>query len=44
VLQDGWTALMWAAASGRTECVKLLIKRGANVKNTANKVRGYYVI
>jgi ankyrin repeat protein len=28
--QDGWTALMWAAAKGHAECVRLLIDVGAD--------------
>ena len=32
----GQTALMWAAAEGHSDVVKLLIERGANVKATRN--------
>ena len=29
--KDGWTALMWAARFGKTDCVKLLIKNNTDV-------------
>jgi hypothetical protein len=36
--QSGGTALMYAAASGRTECVRLLLEDGAN-QEALNNVR-----
>ena len=36
--QDGWTALIWAAWNGHTECVRLLIDAGAD-KDAKDQVR-----
>ncbi len=35
--QDGWTALMWAAGRGRTDCARLLLDAGAD-KEAKNEV------
>ena len=34
--QCGWTALMRAAMKGRSDCVRLLLERGADVNADAN--------
>ena len=31
MLQDGWTALYWAAFKGHVEVIKMLVKYGAAV-------------
>ena len=31
IIQDQWTALHWATASGHTDCVSLLVASGASV-------------
>ena len=36
--QDEWTALIWAASFGHTDCVRLLVEGGAD-KNAKNSVR-----
>ena len=36
-LQVPWTPLMWASYNGHTECVKVLLERGAQV-NMQNEV------
>jgi ankyrin repeat protein len=36
-LQDGWTSLIYAARSGNTEVVQLLLDKGANME-VADKV------
>ena len=36
-LQVPWTPLMWASRNGHTECVKVLLERGAQV-NMQDKV------
>ena len=38
VCQDGYTALLWAGMCGRSDIVKLLLDRGANI-NAQNNVR-----
>jgi ankyrin repeat protein len=38
VMQIEWTALMYAAANGRTECVRALLKAKTD-KETKDKVR-----
>ncbi len=37
-MQNGWTALVWAAHMGHADCVRLLLDAGAN-KDTMNNVR-----
>jgi ankyrin repeat protein len=37
-LQNGFTALMWAAGNGHTDCVGLLLAAGAN-REAKNIVR-----
>ena len=34
---DNFTALMWAAANGHEDCIKLLVDAGARVNMTNNK-------
>ena len=36
VLQNGFTALMWAAENGHTDCVGLLLAAGANREAKSN--------
>ena len=36
--QDGWTALMIAAITGRTEIVRLLLDHGADVHHADNVI------
>ena len=38
VIQDGWTALMWASASGYLPVVECLVQQGAKI-NMQNEVR-----
>jgi ankyrin repeat protein len=33
VLQNGWTALMWAADNGRTATAAELVRLGADINN-----------
>jgi ankyrin repeat protein len=42
-LQDGWTALMYAAQDGRAECVRLLINAGAD-KEAKDNVRRWKLL
>jgi ankyrin repeat protein len=37
-LQDGETALIWAAQNGRADCVRMLLQSGAD-KDAQDKVR-----
>ena len=40
ITQDGWSALIWAAISGKTEVIVELVKAGANV-DMQDRVRQY---
>lgn len=43
-LQDGWTALMWAAAWGHTGVVRALLDAKADVDAQHKKVRALFLI
>ena len=43
MIQDGYTALMYASEKGNIDIVKLLLQAGAD-KNIQNKVRNSYSI
>jgi hypothetical protein len=34
--QEGWTALMWSAEKGRSDCVRLLLDASADMHSKAN--------
>jgi hypothetical protein len=42
-LQDGYTALHYAAKRGHYKLVEILLEAGANLDMKDNKVRAYYL-